>query len=71
MKTEEARSKTDSELEFDLKNMKKELFDMRFEAATETSANPAKIRVLKRSIARITTILHERQTGVRGQETRS
>ena len=71
MKTEEARSKTDSELEFDLKNMKKELFDMRFQAATETSANPAKIRVLKRSIARITTILHERQTGVRGQETRS
>ena len=71
MKTEEARSKTDSELEFDLKNMKKELFDMRFQAATETSANPARIRVLKRSIARITTILHERQTGVRGQETRS
>ena len=71
MKTEEARSKTDSELEFDLKNMKKELFDMRFQAATETSANPARIRVLKRSIARITTILHERQTGVRGQETHS
>ena len=71
MKVEEVRSKTDAELDFELENMKKELFDMRFQAATETSANPAKIRVLKRSIARITTILHERQTGVRGQETRS
>ena len=70
MKIEEVRSKTDAELEFDLKNMKKELFDMRFQAATETSSNPAKIRTTRRAIARITTILHERQIGVRGQEER-
>ena len=70
MKIEEVRSKTDAELDYDLKNMKKELFDMRFKAAAETSANPAKIRMLRRSIARVTTILHERKTGVRGQEPR-
>lgn len=70
MKTEEVRSKTDAELDFDLKNMKKELFDMRFKAATETSANPARIRMLRRTIARVNTILHERKTGVRGQEPR-
>lgn len=70
MNIEEVRSKTDAELEFDLKNMKKELFDMRFQAATETSANPARIRVMKRSVARITTVLHERHTGIRGQEPR-
>ena len=70
MNIEEARSKTDAELEFDLKNVKKELFDMRFQAATETSANPARIRVMRRSVARITTVLHERKTGVRGQEPR-
>jgi large subunit ribosomal protein L29 len=70
MNIEEVRSKTDAELGFDLKNMKKELFDMRFQMATETSANPARIRVLRRSIARVATVLHERHTGVRAQEPR-
>ena len=70
MKIEEVRSKTDAELEFDLKNMKKELFDLRFQAATETSANPSKIRATRRAAARVTTILHERKIGLRGQEPR-
>ncbi|MFT5286007.1 MAG: large subunit ribosomal protein L29 [Planctomycetota bacterium] len=70
MNIEEARSKTDAELQFDLKNIKKELFDVRFQAATETSANPANVRVLRRAVARITTVIHERKTGVRGQEPR-
>ena len=70
MKTEDVRSKTDSELAYELANRKKELFDLRFRSATETSANPAQIRTLRRSIARINTILHERNTGIRGQESR-
>jgi large subunit ribosomal protein L29 len=67
---EEVRSKTDSELEFDVEAMKKELFEKRFRGATETSADPARIRVVRRSIARIQTVLHERQKGIRGQEPR-
>ncbi|MCL4141025.1 UNVERIFIED_CONTAM: hypothetical protein GTU68_065631 [Idotea baltica] len=47
--------------------MKKELFGLRIKAAAETLANSAQIRDLRRSIARINTILHERATGVRGQ----
>ena len=39
MKIEEIRSKTDSELEFDLKGLKKELFDLRFKAAIESVGN--------------------------------
>ncbi len=70
MKIDEVRSKTDSELDFEITNMKRELFDLRFRAATETNANPARIRVLRRSIARITTVLHERSAGIRGQESR-
>ena len=70
MKTEEVRSKTDEELEFELANNQKELFDLNFRAATETMDNPARVKVLRRSIARIKTVLHERATGVRGQETR-
>ena len=70
MNIEEVRSKTDAELDFELKNMKKELFDMRFQAATETSTNPAKIRHNRRAISRIVTVLHERKVGIRGQEPR-
>ena len=70
MKIEEVRSKTDSELEFDMVNMKKELFQLRFSSATETSNNPSRIRDLRRAVSRIKTVLHERETGVRGQEPR-
>jgi large subunit ribosomal protein L29 len=70
MKNDDTRSKTDSELEFDLGNMKKELFDLRFKSATESLTKPSQINTLRRSIARITTILHERATGVRGQESK-
>jgi len=70
MKSNEIRSKTGHELEFELDKMKKEMFDLRFKSATQSIANPARIRVLRRSIARINTIMHERATGVRGQEPR-
>ncbi|MAE28868.1 MAG: 50S ribosomal protein L29 [Planctomycetota bacterium] len=68
MKVEEIRSKTDQELEFDSEVLKKELFELRFKAATDSAANPARIRVLRRSIARINTIQNERSTGIRDQE---
>ncbi|MDP6762216.1 MAG: 50S ribosomal protein L29 [Planctomycetota bacterium] len=70
MNIDEARGKTDSELSFDLEQMKKELFELRMKASMENIANPARIRVLRRAIARARTILHERSTGVRGQEPR-
>ncbi|MDG1500773.1 MAG: 50S ribosomal protein L29 [Planctomycetota bacterium] len=70
MKIEEVRSKTDSELRFELGNLKKELFDLRFRSTTETSTDPSRVRVVRRSIARVNTVLHERQIGVRGQEIR-
>ena len=70
MKTDDTRGKTNSELEFDLVGIKKELFGMRFKATTETTANPARIRLLRRQIARIQTMLHERDLRIRGQEPR-
>lgn len=68
MKIEEIRSKTDSELAYDLANMRRELFDLRFKAAVDSSASTAKITELKRSVARVQTVLHERAIGVRGQQ---
>ena len=68
MKIEEVRSKTDSELEYDLGNIRKELFELRFRSAVDNSSSPARMNELRRSVARIHTVLHERATGVRGQE---
>lgn len=71
MNAEEVRSKTDAELRFDKSNLQKELFELRFQSSTEASANPSRVRTVRRSIARITTVLHERATGVRGAEPRA
>lgn len=70
MKIEEVRSKTDTELEYDVSQLEKQLFDLRFRSAIETAGNPAQIPLLRRSIARIHTVLHERSKGIRGQEPR-
>ncbi|HVS08862.1 MAG TPA: 50S ribosomal protein L29 [Planctomycetota bacterium] len=70
MKIEEIRGKTDSELAYELDQLGKELFGLRFKMATETSANPARIRELRRSIARVETVLEERRKRIRGQEPR-
>ena len=67
MKIEEVRSKNEDELDYDLGRMKKELFDLRFKAAAETSPQSSNIRDLRRSIARVQTVLRER---ARGQEKR-
>lgn len=66
MKVEDIRAKTDAELEFDLNNLKKDLFEARFRSGTGTDGNTGRIRVMRRDIARINTILHERSLGVRG-----
>ncbi len=66
MKIEEVRSKTDSELSFDLDNIQKELFDLRFKVATSGAQDTAQIKTLRRSVARIRTVLHERSLGIRG-----
>ena len=70
MKIDEIRGKTDSELEFELKHLKRELFDLRFKSASLTSPNPSRMREARRAVARINTILHERAHKIRGQEPR-
>ena len=68
MKTNEIRGKTDHELGYELEKAKKELFEMRFKSKTQSLPNPSRIAELRREIARINTIAHERKTGIRGQQ---
>lgn len=61
MNAKELRSKENKELLYDLKNYKKELFDLRFQSASENLTNPSRISQLKKDVARILTILKERE----------
>ena len=70
MNAKEIRGKVDSEIEFDLDNLEKELFEMKFRSLTEGNQDPAKIRRNRRDIARMKTILREREKNIRGQEPR-
>ncbi|MBR4768027.1 MAG: 50S ribosomal protein L29 [Lachnospiraceae bacterium] len=55
----ELRKKSDSELNEELVAAKKELFNLRFQNATNQLDNSAKIKETRRNIARIQTILAE------------
>lgn len=61
MNIKEIRSKSDAELLKSVEDMKSELFDLRFARATGNIDNPMRLRELKKSIARIKTVLKERE----------
>ena len=62
MNIKEIRDKSTEELTKTLDELKVELFDLRFQRATGSIENPMKIRDNKKSIARILTVLKERQS---------
>ena len=61
MNVKEIRDKSNDELLKTLDESKNELFDLRFERATGTIENPMRIRELRKTIARILTVLKERE----------
>jgi len=62
MKAAELRQMTAAELREQLEKDRQELFNLRFQAATQQLDNPRRLRALRRNIARILTILTERAT---------
>ena len=61
MKANEIRKMASSDLEKELVELKSELFKLRFQLATNGLDNPMKIKNTKKDIARIKTILKERE----------
>lgn len=61
MKAEDIRELTDLEIHEKIAQTKEELFRLRFRSATQELENPRLIRVLRRDIARMHTILRERE----------
>ncbi|MFO0981740.1 MAG: 50S ribosomal protein L29 [Planctomycetota bacterium] len=66
----EFRSKEDKELTFDLKTLRKELFDLRFQSASEKLPSPSRIRTVRREIALVNTLLRERDLKIHGEQHR-
>ncbi|RSL29172.1 50S ribosomal protein L29 [Salibacterium salarium] len=64
MKANELRNLTSTEIEEQTKTLKEELFNLRFQLATGQLENPARIRNVRKDIARAKTVLRERELGL-------
>ena len=58
--TQDLRGKSDDQLTADLGDLKREAFNLRFQAATNQLERPARIKEVRRDIARIKTLQTER-----------
>lgn len=63
MKANEVRKMSDAELEAKLTDLKKDLFYLRMQHATNQLDNPLKISQVKKDIARVKTIIRAKQLG--------
>lgn len=61
MKPNKVREMTDVELNNELASLKAQLFKLRFQSATNQLDNPLQIRTVRKDIARIKTILREKE----------
>lgn len=64
MKIQDIRDLSTQELEDKVKDLKEELFNLRFQNATNQLDNPARIVSVKKDIARVKTILKEKELGI-------
>jgi large subunit ribosomal protein L29 len=62
MKAAEIRELSDQELDVKLKDLKAELFNLRFQHAINQLENPMRLQVVKKDIARVKTIMKQRET---------
>ena len=60
-KIEELRKLSNEELESKIKEAKEELFNLRFQQATGNLEKPVRLRDLRRNVAKMKTIIRERE----------
>jgi large subunit ribosomal protein L29 len=61
MKPDDVRAMTVDQLDDELLKLKKEQFNLRFQRATGQLENSSRVRVVRRDIARIKTIAHQKR----------
>ena len=64
MKVKEIRNLADMELNQKLADLKAELFNLRFQHVTNQLDNPMRLKEVKKTIAKIKTVLKEREMGI-------
>jgi len=67
VKAEELRELKEEEINIREKDLKEELFNLRFQVTTQQTTNFARIKQIKKDIARIQTVKNERKLGIRSQ----
>ena len=65
MKAEDVKVKSDDELKDMLVDLRKEAFNLRFQQASGLLENTARVREVRRDIARVKTVLNQRQVDAR------
>ena len=68
MNAKELHDKTPDQLREELANLKKESFNLRFQQATGSLENPARIRAARRNAARVLTVLNQKAAAAAAQE---
>ena len=68
MKAADLRAKTPEELVSELETLKKESFNLRFQGATGQLENTSRMRTVRRSAARVKTILNEKAAAAASAE---
>lgn len=61
MKLDKIREMSETELTAEVKKLKNELFNLRFQQVTGQLENPIKMRDVKKDIARVKTIIREKE----------
>ena len=64
MKIQDIRDLSTQELEDKIKDLKEELFNLHFQNATNQLDNPGRIASVKKDIARVKTVLKEKELGI-------
>ena len=59
---DDLKVKTDDQLQQQLADLKREQFNLRFQSATNQLEKPSRVRVVRRTIARIRTLQNQRAT---------
>ena len=65
MKIREIRDMASHELNDKLRELKEEMFNLRFQNATNQLENPMRIAVVRKDIAKVMTVMKENELGIR------
>lgn len=68
MNAHELRDKTPDQLRDELVNLKKESFNLRFQQATGQLENSARLKTVKRDVARVKTVLNQKAAAAASAE---